>query len=267
MRLFENETIWIVGASSGIGRALAVALAQEGAKLILSARREDELDNLNNELGGEHFVLPFDVSDREDVERTVQTIKSKRISVDRALFMAAIYTPQTIQDMDLLVAEKMVSVNVLGCIYFANHVLKLMIEQCDEQSDEQSDETGAKACIKQIALCGSVAAYSGLPKGQPYSSTKAAVKNFAESLYSEVPSFIDVKLISPGFVRTRITDLNEFDMPYIMDADKAAERILKGLQSRSFEVHFPKRLSWQLKILALLPQGLSRLLTRKFMGV
>lgn len=257
MRSFENETVWIVGASSGIGRALAVALAKRGVTLLLSARREDELKALNLELGGGHLVLPFDVSVKTEVEEAIQYIKSKKLIVDRAIFMVAVYSPQTIEEMDLELADKMVSVNVLGCFYFSRYVLELLIEQ--------ADYNGATSNVKQIALCGSVASYSGLPKGQPYSATKAAVKNFAESLYSEAPSSIDVKLISPGFVRSRITDLNDFDMPYIMEPEVAVQRILIGLQSRRFEIHFPKRLSLQLKLLALLPNRLSRKLKRQFM--
>lgn len=257
MPSFENETVWIVGASSGIGRALAVALAKRGATLLLSARREDELNALNLELGGGHFVLPFDVSVREEVEEAVQYIKDKKLRPSRAIFMAAIYTPQTIKEMDLEFAERMVNVNVLGCFYFSKQVFELLLEQTELK--------GETSGVKQIALCGSVAAYSGLPKGQPYSATKAAVKNFAETLYSEAPSLIDVKLISPGFVRSRITDLNDFDMPYIMEPEVAAQRVLKGLQSSSFEIHFPKRLSLQLKLLALLPSSLARKLIRRIM--
>lgn len=257
MPSFENETIWIVGASSGIGRALAVALAKRGATLLLSARREDELNALNWELGGGHFVLPFDVSVREEIEGAVQYIKDKKLIPSRAIFMAAIYTPQTIKEMDLEFAERMVNVNVLGCFYFSKHVFELL--------SEQTEVKGQTSGVKQIALCGSVAAYSGLPKGQPYSASKAAVKNFAETLYSEAPSSIDVKLISPGFVRSRITDLNDFDMPYIMEPEVAVQRILTGLQSSSFEIHFPKKLSLQLKLLALLPNRLSRKLKRQFM--
>lgn len=256
MRPFENETIWIVGASSGIGRALAVALARRGAGLVLSARREDELQALNLELGGAHVVLPFDVSNRDEVEEAVHYIKDKKIIVNRSIFMAAVYAPQTIQNMDMDFAEKMVNVNVLGCFYFSRYVLELLLEPADLK--------GGPGYVQQIALCGSVAAYSGLPKGQPYSATKAAVKNFAETLFREAPASIDVKLISPGFVRSRITDLNDFDMPYIMEPEAAAQRILKGLQSSRFEIHFPKRLSLQLKLLALFPSSLGRKLTRRF---
>ena len=258
MRSFENETIWIVGASSGIGRALSVALAKRGARLLLSARREDELKALNLELGGGHVVIPFDVSVRGEIEGAVRYIKEKKLIPNRAIFMAAIYTPQTIKEMDLEFAEKMVNVNVLGCFYFSKHVFKLLLEQ--------AEVIGQSSGVQQIALCGSVAAYSGLPKGQPYSATKAAVKNFAETLYSEAPSSIDVKLISPGFVQSRITDLNDFEMPYIMEPEGAAQRILKGLQSSGFEIHFPKRLSLQLKLLSILPNWLSRKLTRWFLG-
>ncbi len=250
MTIFQDETIWIVGASSGIGRSLAVALAADGAKLILSARRSSELEVLNRELGGRHLVLPFDVGERSAADRMIETINNEALVIDRAIFLPALYEPQTIEKLDIEFAEKLLRVNVLGCFAFAK---ALMTYYKKLQHRDRK---------RQLAICGSIAAYMGLPNGQPYSASKAAVQNFTESLYAEAPSYIDVKLISPGFVRTRITDKNDYIMPFIMSVEEAAMRIKKGLLSNRFEIHFPKRLTWQLKLLTFLPYKLSLIITK-----
>lgn len=248
MSVAEQETIWIVGASAGIGRALAQLYASKGAKLVLSARSHEALDALNKELGGGHVVLPFDVSDQQAMDQAVNTLKTDQIVIDRAIFMAAIYKPHSIEMMDLDFAYQLLQVNLLGCFIFAKSIFNYMKQQG----------------YGQIAICGSVAAYTGLPNGQPYSASKAALRNFTESLYFEAPDTIDIKLISPGFVKTRTTDLNDFDMPYLMAPNEAAVAIEKGLKTKRFEVHFPKRFTLQLKLLALLPYWVSLKIVRHF---
>ena len=191
---YRDEVVWIIGASSGIGAALARECSARGARLALSARRKDALDQLKDTLAGDHKIFPLDVAHADDVLRTAQAIR--------------------------------VEVNLLGVFHALHAVLPLFKEQ----------QKG------QIALCGSVAGYIGLPGGQPYSATKAGVMNIAESLVAELPDYIDVKLISPGFVRTELTDKNSFDMPMIIGADQAARSIADGLRDSGFEVHFPKRM-------------------------
>lgn len=251
MTTFKNETIWILGASSGIGRALAEHFSNLGANLILSARRQAELDNLNQDLGGAHKVLPLDVANEEDIQAKFQHIRSNGIEINRAIFLAALYEPQKIADLNIDHCEKMFKVNVLGCFSFTKSMLALMKEQ------KQSP-------LKQIALCGSIAAYTGLPNGQPYSASKAAVQNFTESLKAEAPKNIDIKLISPGFIRTRITDKNNFPMPFMQEPEAAAKAIAKGLKSKKFEIHFPKRFTLLVKLLRALPYWLALPLTKNF---
>jgi len=116
----------------------------------------------------------------------------------------------------------------------------------------------------QVNLCGSVSGYFGLPNAQPYSSTKAAITNLAESLYVEYkPKNIDVKLISPGFVSTPMTSKNDFVMPMVIDAKTAAKSIIKGLTASAFEIHFPKRFTLLIKLLRLLPYWLAFKLSGK----
>lgn len=254
---FQGQTIWVIGASSGIGRALAIQLAAKGATLVLSARREEELKKLQTELGAaarkaEHKIHPFDVSDLKQVEAACSTMAELKDSLSRVIFMSALYEPSSIATMDLAFMSKMVDVNIKGVIYLTSCLLPLFARQ-----------RGGRG---QLALCGSVAGYTGLPNGQPYSATKAAIINFAESLHSETPDEIDIKLISPGFVQTSITEKNDFSMPMIITPQKAAAYILKGLNKKAFEIHFPKKFTLLLKLLSHLPYGLQLALTKKWGG-
>lgn len=247
---FKNEVIWIVGASSGIGAALAEALDQEGAKLILSARTRPALEQLNNKLGSRHTVAELDCASPHSVAKVAHAIKEHQGKIDRVIFMAAIYRPNNIDKLDMNFARQLVEINLLGAIYATYSVLPIMKEQ----------DKG------QIVLCGSVAGYTGLPGGQPYSATKAAIINFAESLYAEVEPHIDVKVINPGFVRTRITDKNRFHMPARQEPEQAAQAIVKGLNKSAFQIHFPKRFTYMVRMLHLLPYWIKLRITRRLRG-
>ncbi len=247
---FKGEYIWIIGASSGIGEALARALAAEGAWLILSARNQDALESLNRELGGKHYVYPLDVSDSAQVDAVTDAILSETGRLDRVIFMAAIYRPGETAAMDREFARTLVSVNLLGAIYTSYAVLPVLERQ----------QYG------QLVLCGSVAGYTGLPGGQPYSATKAAIINYAETLYAEAPDGVDIKVMNPGFVRTRMTDQNDFHMPMRIEPEQAAQAILKGLRSKGFEITFPKRFTWLVKLLRILPYPLRLRVTRGMRG-
>jgi short-subunit dehydrogenase len=246
-QLYKDEIIWIIGASSGIGYALAVELAAQGATLALSARRKEELEKLKERIGQRHMIYPLDVTDTELTIRTAKAIHAGNGRIDRVIFMSAAYTPMQLDGLDMLVTRHMVDVNIMGAFNVVHAVLPLLKEQ----------KTG------QIALCGSVAGYTGLSGGQPYSATKAAVMNIAESLAAECPNHIDVKLISPGFVRTPLTDKNKFSMPMIITPETAAKAIANRLSSKRFEIHFPKKFTLMLKFLDLLPYSLKLLITRR----
>ena len=241
----QGQYIWIIGASSGIGAATAVALSEQGANIILSARRETELIAVKNTLAGaNHQVLPFDVSDYEQTVDAFTHIKR----LDRVLFLAAVYDPTVKSRSDIEFIHKSLQVNLGGVYHCLDQVLPFF----------ESQGYG------QISLCGSVAGYFGLPNSQPYASTKAAITNLAESLYSEyTPQNIDVKLISPGFVRTPMTDKNDFEMPMMIEVEEAAQSIVKGLTSSCFEIHFPKKFTRLIKLLKLMPYCLSFWLTKK----
>lgn len=228
------ERIWIIGASDGIGAALARDWARAGARLVLSARSADRLAGLDESLGGGHEVRPLDVSDRASVEEAAAAI-ARSGPLDRVVHLAALYDPGRIADLDPQSAAQIVSVNLTGSFHIAQLAPPLL-------------RPGG-----QLALCGSVAGYLGLPQGQIYSATKAGVINLAESLRAELAGRIDVRLINPGFVDTRLTQRNDFRMPAIVSPEDAAAAIVRGLDGRGFEVHFPRRFTTALKCLAAMP--------------
>ena len=247
MASFKNEVVWIIGASSGIGEALAREMSAQGAILILSARRNDRLDQINSELNNAHQVLCFDVSINEQVEKSFKELQKKHKKLDRVIFLAAIYKPGMIGETDAEFAKKLVETNLLGAIYTTYSVVPFLLNQG----------------YGQIALCGSVAGYTGLPNAQPYSASKAGVINFAESLYAEQQGKLDIKLINPGFVETPMTDKNDFNMPMKISAKEAAKAIASGLKSTSFEIHFPKRFTYLVKFLACLPYFANLFIAKK----
>ena len=244
---FSGQHIWIIGASSGIGKELALTLAKQGATLFLSSRNEASLLALQQQLSGTHFLYPMDVAELSQIQNAAHAIIHQHKTIDRVIFLAALYQPQTIAAMDPDFCRTLIATNVLGGIYTSITMLPLFHKQ----------QYG------QIALCASCAGYVGLPGGQPYSASKAALINFAESLAAESPDYIDVKLINPGFVRTPLTDKNSFPMPFRIEADKAAEIILHHLDKRRFEITFPKRFTYILKFLSILPYWIKLWLIKK----
>jgi len=249
MKEIKGKYIWIVGASSGIGADLARELSNEGATLVLSARSKEKLIALQKELGDHHVVVPFDVSKVDETLKAVHRIKEKLPRLDSAISLAAIFDPGALKDTTNETVQKIIDINLNGMFYFVNSVLPMMHEQ----------QSG------QIVLCGSVAGYRGLPNGQPYSATKAAVINLAESLRAEEQgNNIDVKVINPGFVKTPMTDKNDFEMPFIITTKTAAKEIVKGLRKGAFEIHFPKKFTYIMKAIRILPSWLYFKISNKF---
>jgi short-subunit dehydrogenase len=245
---YQDKVIWVIGASSGIGAALAQELASRGAVLALSARRKDALEKLKDSLGGKkHKVFALDITDAELVTRTAGAIRAAFGRIDSVIFLAANYTPMKLTTLNLAVTKQIIDVNLTGAFHVVHAVLPILQDQSQGQ----------------IALCGSIAGYIGLPGGQPYSATKAAIINLAESLRGELPERIDVKLINPGFVRTALTDKNNFKMPMIIETESAAKAIADGLCEKRFEIHFPKRFTCALKVLKILPYSIKLAIARK----
>jgi short-subunit dehydrogenase len=241
-KTYNNKIIWIIGASSGIGEALSKELASKGAIICLSARRAQELEKLKScLLGTKHETFPLDVCDAEAVTKTANTIQAHFGHIDSVIFLAAAYKPMRLETLDISQVRQIIETNVLSAFYVIHAVVPLLKSQS----------------YGQIALCGSVAGYMGLPGGQPYSATKAAIINLAQSLRSELPQTIDVKIINPGFVKTGLTAKNNFEMPMMITPEKAAKFIADGLLRKNFEIHFPKKFTFFLKLIQFLPYWLS----------
>ncbi|APZ52354.1 SDR family NAD(P)-dependent oxidoreductase [Salipiger abyssi] len=238
-----SPRIWIMGASDGIGAALAREYAARGARLVLSARSGDALQKLAEEIGGAE-VVTADVADRESLSAAAARI-AEGGRLDRAITLAALYDPGKVLEIDPDRATQIVTVNLAGSFHFARAAAPLLRDGGD------------------LVLTGSVAGYVGLPQGQIYSASKAGVINLAETLRAELAPRIAVRLISPGFVDTRLTQRNSFTMPGLMQPEQAARRIARGLDGKAFEVHFPRRLTWPLKLLRALPYGLALPLTKR----
>jgi short-subunit dehydrogenase len=246
---FKNENIWIIGASSGMGRELAIGLSKHGANLILSARNQEALVELNNTLGGNNQIFSLDVADSEAMKVTISKAFAQNETIDRIIFMAALYDPKSIKEIKKDFAQQLMQVNLIAPINLAIDVMPYLEKQAKSQ----------------IVFCCSVAGYTGLPIGQPYSSSKAGLINFVESLYAEAPKNVDIKIINPGFVKTPMTDMNSFKMPMIMSPQDAADRIINGLNSNRFEIYFPTLFVLIMKFLRILPYKIKLFLTQQIL--
>ena len=236
---WDQRRVWIIGASAGIGAALATQLLQRGARVAISARSRPALELLAEKFPADRtYVLPLNVSDVTQIQAAHLALASAWGGYDLVIYSAGHYAPQRAWDLSLSTVQQMFAVNVNG-VYAC---LSIVVPQLMAQA------SGG------IAIVSSVAGYSGLPKGLVYGATKAALINLCEALYLDLaPKGIGVYLIDPGFVRTRLTAQNDFPMPALMEVDDAAHEIIKGLQRGQFEIHFPKRFSLALKFLRMLP--------------
>jgi NADP-dependent 3-hydroxy acid dehydrogenase YdfG len=238
---WKNKRCWIIGASTGIGAALADKLAGLGAHVAVSARRAAPLEAMIHRYPkGMGIALPLDITDAPALEKATATLVKKWHGIDLVVFMAGEYKPMRAWELTVPAARSMVEVNLMG---YLNGLAALV-----PQFMKQGSGT--------IALVSSVAGYRGLPKSLIYGPTKAAVINLAETLYLDLnPKGIGVCVVNPGFVKTPMTDQNDFRMPALIEPAQAADEIVAGLEAGEFEIHFPKRFTRFLKVLQLLPYG------------
>ena len=234
----ENQKkIWITGASSGIGKAVAEKFANEGWKVAVSARRKELLDELAKNQNIKSF--PLDVTDRMQINNVFKKILSEFGDLDICLFSSGTYEPKDEQSIDPDKIKNVINVNFLGVI------------DCVKAVEEfyKNKKSG------HISIVSSIAGYRGLPNSSGYGPSKAALTNFCESIYFDFKKFgVRISIVSPGFIKTPLTDKNEFPMPFLKTPEYAAEKIFNGLvKSKSFEIHFPKGLTLILKFLRILP--------------
>jgi NADP-dependent 3-hydroxy acid dehydrogenase YdfG len=250
---FLDQRIWVIGASSGIGEACATALITAGAKVALSSRRAERLSTLAQFGGKEQsLVLPLDVTNQAQLKSAYQSILKSWGGLDLLLFVSGMYAPLRADNFNFDIAQKTIDANLLGPMRAVAVVLPEML----------------KNHAGHIAIVGSVAGYSGLPKALAYGPSKAGIINFCETLYYDLlPQGVSVHLISPGFVATEATAQNDFEMPALISADEAAREILGGIQAGKFDIHFPKRFSGFLKFLRILPYPFYFWIVRRFVQI
>ncbi len=257
LRDWHGKTAWIVGASSGIGRATAVALLARGARVAVSARNREALETLaaaHRPADGEAprvIVLPFDVNDAAAVVAAHAQLVACG-PIDFVLYCAGTYQAMRAEAFDLEVMLAHQRVNYVGALQVLAAVLP----------DFVSRRAG------HIAITASVAGFRGLPQSLAYGPTKAALTNLAEVLYADLHAHgIGVSVVQPGFVDTPLTAQNGFEMPALILPSQAAEEMLAGWARGAFEIHFPRRFTLFMKLLRMLPYRLYFLAVQRFTGL
>ncbi len=234
----NKKTIWITGGSTGIGKALAIKFSKEGWNVIISARRENLIKEISNDYENIHS-FPLDVTDKLQCKKVFEQIRDKFDNIDICFFSTGTWDPKREKDIDVDQIENVFKVNFFGTLN--------SIKAVEEYFKNKKKGT--------ISIVSSIAGYRGLPNSTGYGPSKSALNNLAESLYFDFKRYnVKVCLVSPGFIKTPMTDKNDFKMPFLKSSDYAADKIYDGLVNTDvFEIHFPKSLTVILKILSLLP--------------
>ena len=220
MRRWNGKRYWLVGASEGLGRALALRMSRNGVHLVLSARDRDRLKALAAEMPGPVDVVPCDVSDRASVQAAAKAAGD----LDGVVFLAGVYWPFGAKDWDAEKAEMMLDVNFTGAARVLGAVVPGFVARGRGH----------------VVVTGSLAGFRGLPGSIGYGSSKAGLMHLAESMHADLRGTgVDVQLANPGFIRTRLTDKNEFHMPFLMEPDQAAEEMFALMCSNRFKRSFP----------------------------
>ena len=243
-----RKTIWITGGSTGIGKALAIRFANEGWNVAISARRENLLSELSEKYEN-ISPFPLDVTDKESCKRIFSQVKQKFGEIDICFFSTGTWDPKKEKDIDVEQIENVFKINFFGTVN--------SIKAVEEYYKNRKEGT--------ISIVSSIAGYKGLPNSTGYGPSKSALNNLAESLYFDFGRHnVRVCLVSPGFIKTPMTDKNDFKMPFLKTPEFAADKIYDGLvNKKSFEIHFPKELTLTLKFFSILPYKLYFYLVKK----
>ena len=237
----SNKVIWITGASTGIGKALAIKFSKNGWRVAISARRLELLEEISKK-NENIFSFPLDVTNKDECSKVFSEIKNKFEQIDLCIFSTGTWDPKKEKEIDVQQIENVMKVNFFGTVNSIKSVEKYF------------KELGKG----HISIVSSIAGYRGLPNSTGYGPSKSALNNLTESLYFDFKRYgVRVSLISPGFIKTPMTDKNDFKMPFLKTTEYAAEKIYNGLvKTNAFEIHLPKQLTIVLKILKILPNWL-----------
>ena len=237
MRDFKGKTYWLIGASEGLGAALASKLSAAGADLVISARNADRLGEVADRLTGNVEILPLDVTDAEAVQRAAEA----QHDVDGVVFLSAVYWPMNSKDWDSDRILSMIDVNLSGAVRLVGAVLPTFL----------------KRGKGHIVFTGSLAAFRGLPGSVGYSTSKAALLSLAETMRLDLKGTgVDVQIAHPGFVKTRLTDKNDFNMPSLMTPEQAATHMVAAMRRKRFSTSFPGIFAATMRSLRLVPDWL-----------
>ncbi len=237
MRSWTGKRYWLIGASEGLGRELAFCLSRAGAEVIVSARTESRLAELVAELPGKARAVAVDVSSRADLERAAAAIGP----IDGMVYLAGVYWPMSAREWDAEKAEAMADINFMGGLRAVGAVLPGMMARGRGH----------------VVLTGSLSGFRGLPGAIGYGASKAGLMYLAESMQADLRrTDIEVQLVNPGFIRTRLTDKNDFAMPFIMEPDVAAREFFEHMNDDAFKKSYPLLFSWLFRLSQFLPDFL-----------
>ena len=237
MHSVSAKTYWIVGASEGLGQDLARQMVAKGAQVILSARNQARLDDLAAELGPSARAVAMDIADPQSVAQAWAQIGQ----IDGVVFLAAVYWPQRAQDWNAQQVVDMLDINLTGAARVLGHVVPDMVAR----------DAG------HIVLTSSLSGFRGLPGAVGYGASKAGIMSLAESMHYDLrKTSVRVQVVNPGFIKTRLTDKNEFKMPFIMTPEQAARHTLNHMETTRFKVSFPRMFSWVFRASQFFPDWL-----------
>lgn len=234
MRNWQGKRYWLVGASEGLGLSLARKMSAAGVEVVLSARSADRLAEAVAQMPGRASAVVCDVASRESVRAAAEQVGQ----VDGVVFLAGIYWPMRAQDWDAERVEAMCDINLTGCARVMGAVVPAMVAK----------NSG------HIVITGSLSGFRGLPGAVGYGAGKAGVMSLAESMHMDLQKTgVEVQLVNPGFIRTRLTDMNDFTMPQIMEPDAAAQVMFEHMTAGGFSRSFPTPFQWVFRLSQFLP--------------
>ena len=237
MRDFKGKRYWLIGASEGLGAALAQNMSAAGADLVLSSRDKAKLEMLASGLSGQAQVCAVDVSDQGDVDRALSEVGD----LDGVVYLAGLYWPMPAQEWNPEQATAMMEVNLTGAMRTLGPLMQNFVQK----------DAG------HIVITGSLVGFRGLPRSIGYTASKAGLMTLAEGMYYDLQKTgVAVQLVNPGYIKTRLTDKNNFKMPFIMEPEKAADIMFRHMQSNRFAISFPRVFSLLFRLGPLLPSWL-----------